>query len=131
MTVALVLTKTRMMITENSLKMLYYNTHTVLEQRTFTLQKCSVRSETNCKNQIVFKNLRIHAHLLHLSESHLLRLYFGVFQPSVFCVFPVRRNKLSIRLNPKLEENLKKHRIGSRPRYHSVRRSDSIKDGQA
>ena len=75
------------MITENSLKMLYYNTHTVLEQRTFTLQKCSVRSETNCKNQIVFKNLRIHAHLLHLSESHLLRLYFGVFQPSVFCVF--------------------------------------------
>ena len=96
MTVALVLTKTRMMITENSLKMLYYNTHTVLGQRTFTLQKCTVRSETNCKNQIVVKNLRILAQLLHLSESHLLRLYFDVFQPSVFFVFfPVRRNKLS------------------------------------
>ena len=68
MTVALVLTKTRMMITENSLKMLYYNTHTVLEQRTFTLQKCTVRSETNCKNQIVVKNLRIVAHRSSLTE---------------------------------------------------------------
>ena len=40
-----------------------------------------------CKNQIFVKNLRILAQLLHLSESHLLRLCFGVFQPSVFCVF--------------------------------------------
>ena len=36
-----------------------------------------------CKNQIVVKNLRIVAQWLTLSESHLLRLYFGVFQPSV------------------------------------------------
>ena len=37
----------------------------------------------NCKNQIVDQNLRIVAHWWTLCESHLLRLYFGIFQPSV------------------------------------------------
>ena len=37
----------------------------------------------NCKNQIVFENLRIVAQLWTLSESHVLRLYFGIFQHSV------------------------------------------------
>ena len=37
--------------------------------------------------------LRILAQLLHLSESHLLRLCFGVFQPSVFCVFSRTRKQ--------------------------------------
>ena len=36
-----------------------------------------------CKNQLVFKNLRIVAQLWASSEVHLLKLYFGVFQPSV------------------------------------------------
>ena len=35
------------------------------------------------KNQIVVKNLRIVAQWWTSSEGHLLRLYFGVFQPSV------------------------------------------------
>ena len=35
------------------------------------------------KNQILVKNLRIITQLWTLSEGHLLRLYFGVFQPSV------------------------------------------------
>ena len=38
---------------------------------------------TDCKNQIVVKNLRIVAQWWTSSEGHLLRLYFGVFQPSV------------------------------------------------
>ena len=38
---------------------------------------------SNCKNQIVGWNLRIVAHWWTLCKSHLLRLYFGVFQPSV------------------------------------------------
>ena len=37
----------------------------------------------HCKHQIVVNNLRILAQRWTLSESHLLRLYFGVFQPSV------------------------------------------------
>ena len=37
----------------------------------------------NCKNQIVVKNLRIVAQWWTSSEGRLLRLYFGVFQPSV------------------------------------------------
>ena len=36
---------------------------------------------TFCKNQIVRKNLSIVAQWWTLCESHLLRLYFGVFQP--------------------------------------------------
>ena len=36
-----------------------------------------------CKNQIVVKNLRIVAQWWTSSEGHLLRLYFGVFQPSL------------------------------------------------
>ena len=36
-----------------------------------------------CKNQIFVKNLRILAQWWTLCESHLMRLYFGVFQPSV------------------------------------------------
>ena len=36
-----------------------------------------------CKNQIVSRNLRIVAHWWTLCESHLLRLYYGIFQPSV------------------------------------------------
>ena len=36
-----------------------------------------------CKSQIVVKNLRIVAQWWTSSEGHLLRLYFGVFQPSV------------------------------------------------
>ena len=39
---------------------------------------------THCKNQIVGRNLRIVAHWWTLWKSHLLRLYFGVFQPSVY-----------------------------------------------
>ena len=38
---------------------------------------------TDCKNQIVVKNLGIVAQWWTSSEGHLLRLYFGVFQPSV------------------------------------------------
>ena len=38
---------------------------------------------TCCKNQIVVQILRIVAQWWTFSESHLLRLYFGVFQPSV------------------------------------------------
>ena len=37
----------------------------------------------HCKSQIVVKNLRIVAQWWTLSESHLLRLNFVVFQPSV------------------------------------------------
>ena len=38
---------------------------------------------SHCKNQIVGKNRRIVAQWWTLCESHLLRLYFSVFQPSV------------------------------------------------
>ena len=36
-----------------------------------------------CKNQIAVKNLRIVAQWWTSAEGHLLRMYFGVFQPSV------------------------------------------------
>ena len=42
----------------------------------------------HCKNQIVVKNLRIVARWWTLSEGHLLRLSFGVFQPSVVSSSP-------------------------------------------
>ena len=42
---------------------------------------------TFCKNQIVGKNLSIVAQWWTLCESHLLRLYFSVFQPSVLITF--------------------------------------------
>ena len=41
--------------------------------------RSSKRADELCKNQIVVKNLRIVARWWTLSESHLLRLYFGVF----------------------------------------------------
>ena len=53
----------------------------ITEQTTKIQSRCTAKIK---KNQIVVKNLWTVAQWWALSESHPLRLYFGVFQPSTY-----------------------------------------------